>query len=162
MRVGIALGSNLGDRLANLRSAVAALREFTLPPLLASAVYETVPVDCPPGAPPFLNAAVEVGYSGDLFALLKNLQTIEVAHRRPSDHARNSPRTLDLDLLYADDLTLHSPELILPHPRLITRAFVLAPLNDIAPGRILPGLIQPISTLFAQVDSTSVIRYNYL
>ena len=144
MRVGIALGSNLGDRMAHLRAAVAAIREFAEAPVLVSRVYETEPVDCPPGAPSFLNAAIEIGYSGDLFALLERLQAIERKHGRLEIRERNSPRTADLDILYGDDLTIDTAALKVPHPRLSTRAFVLLPLNDIIPDRKLPGAVKTI------------------
>ena len=139
MRVGIALGSNLGDRAGNLRAAVSALRELAHGPLFISKVYETKPVDCPPGSEPFLNAAVEIGYEGDLLELLAKLQATEQFMGRPEIHGLNAPRTLDLDILYADDLTVDLPELKVPHPRLKDRLFVLLPLNDIAPNRNLPG-----------------------
>ncbi|MEP6956060.1 MAG: 2-amino-4-hydroxy-6-hydroxymethyldihydropteridine diphosphokinase [Chthoniobacterales bacterium] len=102
MRAGIALGSNLGDRLAQLSAArlqLSALPEVQ-PPILASPVYETEPVGCEPGAPPFLNAVVEVDYDGDPYTLLAALRQIEAALGRPAVHARNASRTLDLDLLY--------------------------------------------------------------
>jgi 2-amino-4-hydroxy-6-hydroxymethyldihydropteridine diphosphokinase len=138
MRIGIALGSNLGDREANLRAAVAAVREVAESPVLLSRVYETEPVDCPPGATAFLNAAMEIGYSGDIHILLQYLQSIESQQGRPRLRDKNSPRTIDLDILYADDLILNDPELILPHPRIAERFFVLLPLNDIVPELRLP------------------------
>jgi 2-amino-4-hydroxy-6-hydroxymethyldihydropteridine diphosphokinase len=139
MRAGIALGSNLGDRGSHLRSAIAAIREFAKPPILLSRVYETEPVDCPPGSPVFLNAAVEIDYAGDVYRLMEHLQAIERNLGRPIVRGRNTPRTVDLDLLYADDQTIESPSLILPHPGLLSRAFVLLPLCDIVPDRKLPG-----------------------
>jgi 2-amino-4-hydroxy-6-hydroxymethyldihydropteridine diphosphokinase len=159
MRVGIALGSNLGNRAAQLRAAVAAIHVFAEPPILLSHVYETAPVDCPPGSPAFLNAAVEIGFSGKIHDLLRRLQSIEQAQDRPSVHGRNTPRTVDLDILYADDLTLETPELTLPHPRLMERAFVLRPLCDFAPNRILPGhTINFITQLNHLSDSTVIQR----
>jgi 2-amino-4-hydroxy-6-hydroxymethyldihydropteridine diphosphokinase len=139
MRVGIALGSNLGDRVAYLRAAAAAIRRLAEPPVLVSRVYETAPVDCPPGSPSFLNAAMEIGYSGSLADLLAQLQAIEQANARPAAHDRNSPRTVDLDILYADNEVVNEPNLILPHPRITERLFVLQPLSDIVPNRQLPG-----------------------
>jgi 2-amino-4-hydroxy-6-hydroxymethyldihydropteridine diphosphokinase len=138
MRVGIALGSNLGDRIAHLRSAAAAVSALGEPPILSSRIYETAPVDCPADSPAFLNAAMEIGFSGDLHDLMRSLQAIEQAHDRPAAHDRNTPRTVDLDILYADDLVLESRELKIPHPRLMDRMFVLSPLCDFAPNRRLP------------------------
>jgi 2-amino-4-hydroxy-6-hydroxymethyldihydropteridine diphosphokinase len=139
MRVGIALGSNLGDRAAELQAAVQAIREFAEPPILLSRVYETEPVDCPPGSLSFLNAVVEVGWSADLPGLLALLQDVERRQGRSGVHARNAPRTVDLDILYAGELILKTPTLELPHPRLKIRAFVLLPLADILPNQKIPG-----------------------
>lgn len=158
MRVGIALGSNLGDRAARLRAAVAAIRAFAEPPILLSHVYETAPVDCPPGSPAFLNAAMEIGFSGEIHDLLHRLQAIEQAQDRPAMHGRNTPRTVDLDILYADDLTLETPELTLPHPRLMERAFVLRPLCDFAPNRTLPGHVSSFATQLNQLSDCVVIQ----
>ena len=153
MRVGIALGSNLGDRPAHLRAAVAAIRFFAQPPVRVSRVYETAPVDCPPGSPPFLNAAIEIGWSGDLMDLLERLQTIERSLGRPDVRSQNSPRTVDLDILYADDLTLHTPALTVPHPRLMDRLFVLLPLNDLIPNQEIPGCVNTPAERVKMLDS---------
>jgi 2-amino-4-hydroxy-6-hydroxymethyldihydropteridine diphosphokinase len=162
MRAGIALGSNLGDRLANLtagREAVLRIPGVSAP-LLQSNVYETEPVGTGPGAGPFLNAAMEVGFSGDPLALLAGLRSIESALGRPTRHPRNAPRTLDLDVLYAGDLVLDDETLILPHPRLHLRRFVLAPLNDIRPELRLPGHTQSIAGLLAHLaDPAAVTRF---
>ncbi len=141
MRTGIALGSNLGDRLANLtagRAAVLRLPGVTAP-VLHSRVYETEPVGTGPDAGPFLNAVMEVDFAGDPLTLLAALRSIESALGRPTRYPRNAPRTLDLDILYAGDLVMTDDTLILPHPRLHLRRFVLAPLNDIRPDLRLAG-----------------------
>jgi 2-amino-4-hydroxy-6-hydroxymethyldihydropteridine diphosphokinase len=153
MRVGIALGSNLDDRLANLRAArrhLFALHEDR-GPFLCSRIYETEPVDCPPGSAPFLNAAIELACTLPPLDLLKKLQAIEQILGRPLNHAHHAPRTIDLDILYYDNLAFTLPELTLPHPRITERAFVLHPLADIAPTRILPGQTQPIAALLEKI-----------
>lgn len=155
MRVGIALGSNLGDRAAHLRNAVAKIGDFAEPPFLVSRVYETKPVDCPPDSPSFLNAAVEIGYSGDLRSLLSRLQAIEKAEGRPPVRTLNTPRPLDLDILYADDLLLDDPDLKVPHPRLEGRPFVLLPLSDIVPNRKLPGSQITFSERLLSLNTTT-------
>ncbi|MDQ6656026.1 MAG: 2-amino-4-hydroxy-6-hydroxymethyldihydropteridine diphosphokinase [Verrucomicrobiota bacterium] len=137
-RAGIALGSNLGDRLANLRAAreqITALSSLQLP-IFSSAVYETEPIACEPHAPQFLNAVVEIGYAASARELLAALRQIEAALGRPAAHARNTSRTLDLDLLYFDDLRISEPELQLPHPRMHERLFVLQPLSDVRPDLV--------------------------
>ncbi len=151
MRTGIALGSNLGDRLANLaagRDAVMKLPGVSAP-MLPSRVYETEPVGTGPDAGPFLNAVIEVECTADPFSLLTALRGIESALGRPLRYPRNAPRTLDLDILYVSDLVLSDEKLILPHPRLHLRRFVLAPLNDIRPELLLPGQSQSVSELLA-------------
>ncbi|SRR5579862_1693805 len=143
MRCGIALGSNLGDRMENLRrarEALAALHQGG-EPMLCSRVWETEPVDCPPGAAPYLNAAVEIEFAGDPATLLEALQAIERKSGRPDTRPRNAPRTLDLDALYAGDTVLESGEILLPHPRMHLRRFVLIPLRDIRP-ELVSDLIQ--------------------
>jgi len=153
MRAGVALGSNLGDRLTNLTAARRAIfsLEGVSPPLLTSAVFETEPVGCEPGAPSFLNAAVEFSYHGEAEALLNELRTIEVTLGRPSGHERNVSRAIDLDLLYFGDTVVHSDVLTLPHPRMFTRTFVLRPVADIAPDRVLPGETKTIRELLASL-----------
>jgi 2-amino-4-hydroxy-6-hydroxymethyldihydropteridine diphosphokinase len=161
MRVGIALGSNLGDRMANLRAARNAIVDLTVKKSnLASAVYETEPVGCEPGAGNFLNAVLEIEYDADPTELLKKLIRIEESLGRDRNHPRNLSRTIDIDLLYADDLTVNNEQLQLPHPRMHERKFVLQPLADIRPGLVLPDRKTPISGLLANVkDSTKVKRF---
>ncbi len=124
----IALGSNLGDREAYLRSAVDGLVEVTA----MSNVYETEPVGGPDDQGPFLNMVVEVTTSLDPFALLRRCQRIEAEAMRQRT-VRWGPRTLDVDIIAYDDVTMTSEELMIPHPRFAERRFVLAPLSELAP-----------------------------
>ena len=159
MRTGIALGSNLGGRLANLVAGRAAV--LNIPgirkPVLLSRVYETEPVGTGPDAGPFLNAVIEVEFSADPSALLAALRSIESSLGRPTRHPRNAPRTLDLDILYISDLVLHDDTLVLPHPRLHLRRFVLAPLNDIRPGLRLPGQTHPVGELLSLLGDPAAV-----
>jgi 2-amino-4-hydroxy-6-hydroxymethyldihydropteridine diphosphokinase len=140
MRAGIALGSNLGDKNALLNRAVGHLRGIhESGAFLLSGFYETEPVDCAPGTPSFLNAVAEIGTSLPPLELLHLLQEEEIRMGRPKNHARNASRTLDLDLLYCDEMTLHDAELQLPHPRMTERSFVMKPLSEIRPHLKLPG-----------------------
>jgi 2-amino-4-hydroxy-6-hydroxymethyldihydropteridine diphosphokinase len=161
MRCGIALGSNIEDRLENLRDGcrrASALHEAG-PPIRCSSIYETSPVDCEPGTAPYLNAVMEINFTGPPVALLDRLLQIERAMGRPSKRPRNSPRTIDLDILYAGNLVLNNPEIIIPHPRIHRRRFVLAPLAEISPNLVLPGYQRPVKSLLAQLDDTGkVIR----
>ena len=159
MKTAIALGSNLGDRLANLaagRDAVLRLPGISAP-VLQSRVYETEPVGTGPDAGPFLNAVMEVEFAGEPHTLLAALRSIESALGRPMRYPRNAPRTLDLDILYAGDLVLHDDTLILPHPRLHLRRFVLAPLNDIRPDLRLPGQTLNVGELLAQLADPAAV-----
>ncbi|MEO6052579.1 MAG: 2-amino-4-hydroxy-6-hydroxymethyldihydropteridine diphosphokinase [Chthoniobacterales bacterium] len=166
MRTGIALGSNLGDRLKNLQEATSYLASLSLPgqPFLVSHAIETNPVDCPPDSPVFLNAAVEIEFKGDIFDLLRKLQAYEQSRGRPSLHAKNAPRTIDLDILYCDNMTLKDPVLILPHPQLATRSFVLIPLAEISPQKIIPGQSKSILELKGKISNNldKYISYNII
>jgi 2-amino-4-hydroxy-6-hydroxymethyldihydropteridine diphosphokinase len=158
MKIGIALGSNLGDRLANLSAARKGIVDLAADKtVLASRVYETAPVDCEPGAGKFLNAALEIDYDGDPTELLEKLTRIEESLGRDRNHARNVSRRIDIDLLYADELVIDNERLQLPHPRMHQRTFVLQPLADIRPDLVLAHQAKPVSELLAQIkDSTKV------
>src|SRR5260370_39844386 len=159
MRIGIALGSNLGDRLANLRAARKAVVDLSAnsASVLVSPVYETEPVGCESGADKFLNAVLEIEYDGDPTDLLQKLIRIEESLGRDRNHARNVSRKIDLDLLYAGELNVENEQLQLPHPRLHLRRFVLQPLADFRPESILPNKTRTVRELLAQTgDSTKV------
>lgn len=154
MRAGIALGANLGDRIASLtnaRDGIFALTDVS-PPLLSSALYETEPVECEPGAEKFLNAVVEIGYAGSSLQLLEDLKKIESALGRQPDRKRNRSRTIDLDLLYHGARTLDEPQLRLPHPRLHLRGFVLQPLAEIRPDLVLPEQTRSVRELAEELS----------
>ena len=155
VRAGIALGSNLGDRLNMLQKARDRILEIdgVHAPILQSGIYETSPVNCEPEAGDFYNAVIEVGFKNSPDALLADLRRIEVALGREREHQRNVSRTIDLDLLYFDDLQLDEAHLQLPHPRIADRAFVLRPLADIAPDLRLPGQKATVRELLVNLRS---------
>jgi 2-amino-4-hydroxy-6-hydroxymethyldihydropteridine diphosphokinase len=159
MRAGIALGSNLGDRLANLRQARA--RILALPgisaPAHSSRIYETEPVNSEPDAGAYLNAVIDVEFDGQPIALLDGLQAIEAEFGRPSKRPRNAPRTIDLDILYVGNLVLSNEEVVIPHPRLHQRRFVLTPLADVRPELILPGQQRPVADLLAALHDPAAV-----
>ena len=160
MRTGIALGTNLGDRLAHLRQgrdSILALPNIS-PPALFSSIYETAPVDCAPDSPAYLNAVMEVEYEGQVAPLLDALQEIERRLGRPDKRPRNAARPIDLDILYCGNLTLNNEETIIPHPRLHLRRFVLEPLAEIAPEKILPGQNANISELLTSLPPDPGVR----
>ena len=160
MRVGIALGSNLDARLSLLRSARSHLQNLHEDggPFLCSRIYETEPVDCPPGSPLFLNAVIEISSILPPLDLLRRLQRIEEMLGRPGAHDYHAPRTIDLDILYCDNLRFQLPELTLPHPRIAERPFVLCPLGDIRPDSILPGLDKTIAALVSALNPDDIPR----
>lgn len=160
MRAGVALGSNLGERIAHLRNARKEISALSgaLPPLRCSAIYETEPVDCEIGAAKFFNAVMEFGYSGRPEELRRELAGIERILGRPATHERNVSRPIDLDLLYFGELIMETAELRLPHPRIVDREFVLRPLADIRPDLVLPKQIEAVGVLLSRLPATGVVR----
>jgi 2-amino-4-hydroxy-6-hydroxymethyldihydropteridine diphosphokinase len=159
MRTAAALGSNLGDRLENLRAARNAILRLSnvKPPILSSALYETEPVDCEPGANKFLNAVIEFDYEGDSASLFEQLARMEEALGRRRDHPTNVSRTIDIDLLYCGDRKTEDERLQLPHPRLHLRKFVLHPLADIQPGLVLPGQAKTVRQLLEELEQSGAV-----
>jgi 2-amino-4-hydroxy-6-hydroxymethyldihydropteridine diphosphokinase len=165
MRAGISLGSNLEPRLLALREACRAISRLHRGSgsMLCSKVYETSPVNCPPGSPHFLNAALEFSTELQLRHLFSELKAIEANLGRTSGLPRNSPRMIDLDLLYFGDGTLFESDLVVPHPRISSRRFVLQPLADIRPELILPNFRKSVRQLLAELKSEdSVIETMYI
>ncbi len=151
----LSLGTNLGDRLANLHAALE-----VLPPkvvvLAKSKIYET-PAWGFEDQPPFLNMAIkgETGQKPEpLLAHLKQLETR--LGREPSFHW--GPRLIDIDLLYYGALVMDTPHLVIPHPHSHERAYVLVPLADIAPGLIHPILGKTVQQLLKGLDKNGIVR----
>jgi 2-amino-4-hydroxy-6-hydroxymethyldihydropteridine diphosphokinase len=159
MRTGVALGSNLGDRLATFRAARKAIVDLAdvEPPILSSAIYETEPVNCEAGAERFLNAVLEFDYEGDPVNLLRKLTEIESVLGRTRDRARNVSRQIDLDLLYVGEMKIDTAEVQLPHPRMHSRRFVLQPLTDIRPDLVLPRQAKTVRELLARLDDSGTV-----
>lgn len=144
----LSLGSNLGNRGRNLRLASQALRSAGVDILAESSVYETEPVDFH-GQPWFYNQVLMVGSELEPEALLKLLKSVETALGRLPG-APKGPRTIDIDILLADGLVHRSEVLVIPHPALEFRNFVLVPLCEIAPAVIHPVSGKTVSALLAE------------
>jgi 2-amino-4-hydroxy-6-hydroxymethyldihydropteridine diphosphokinase len=151
--VVLALGSNLGDRLGNLRAAIALLEERGVQARRRSSVWETAPI--PADQPAFLNAVIAGDTDLSPQALLALVKTVEhILGRRPE--RRWGPRPIDIDILFYGTQAFEGADLTVPHPRIAERAFVLAPLSEVAPGP-LPGIPSPTAAL-ADLDMTGISR----
>jgi 2-amino-4-hydroxy-6-hydroxymethyldihydropteridine diphosphokinase len=154
----IALGANLGDSQTTLGDAMDRLESFSDNPILTSSLWETTPVDCPPGSPKFLNAVVafnsQKGETPE--SLLSKLQELEKIFGRTPKKILNEPRPLDLDLIMFGSEVRSSARLTLPHPRAHERRFVLQPLSEIAPDLILPGQTRTVAQLLAGLGDGEV------
>lgn len=136
----IALGGNVGDVRGTFDKAIANICGMTQGSLMARSSDYATPPWGDERQPPFVNACIEIDTRLDPHALLSTLHRIEKKFGRDRAHERHwGPRTLDLDLLAYDDVRLDRKELTLPHPRLFERAFVLVPLAEIAPDRVIAG-----------------------
>jgi 2-amino-4-hydroxy-6-hydroxymethyldihydropteridine diphosphokinase len=151
----VALGSNLGDRLGNLRDAIARLRQYGRVSR-ASSWYETEPIGVI-DQPWFVNAVVELRTQAEPIALMKALLEIEHAMGRKRVQPKE-PRNIDLDLLLYDDQTVNSDVLTLPHPALHERRFVLEPLAEIAPGALHPVLRKTALQLLETLSSPDEVH----
>ena len=153
----IALGSNLGNARGHVLGAFDALARLPGTQLLAhSPLYLTPPWGMLE-QPPFVNAVARIGTTLSPLALLDALLAIERAAGRMRDGERWGPRTLDLDILHMDGVEVDDDRLSLPHPRIRDRAFVLLPLNDLAPDLELPGQGR-VADLLAALDTAGLER----
>ena len=156
----IALGSNLGDSAAIVQLAMERLQEFSTRPLLESSLWQSTPVDCPPGSPFFVNAVVALApLAGETpESLLERLHALERASGRRARQVLNEPRPLDLDLIAFGPEVRDTPGLILPHPRAHLRRFVLEPLHEIAPDLVLPRQTKSVRELLAILPTDEALR----
>lgn len=154
--VYLALGTNLGDRLANLKQAIVALTP-QLEVKSKSQVYETPPWGFE-NQPKFLNQVIKAKTYLDPEPLLRHLKRLEVALGRKESFL-NGPRLIDIDILFYDDVVLEKPSLVIPHPRLHERGFVLLPLMDIAPDFVHPVNKKTIREMAAQCNAEGIEKF---
>ena len=155
-RVFLSLGSNLGDRAANLRAAIRSLAGAKFSVLKVSSFYETEPVGYL-DQPWFLNCVVEGETARQPLELLDSFRSLEMVFRSKKPFP-NGPRILDVDILLYGDLSLNTPELQIPHPRMLKRKFVLAPLAEIAPKLQHPTWSANARELLAACSDPSEVR----
>ena len=155
-RAVLALGSNLGERMASLQGALNALADTPDVWITAvSPVYETDPVDCPPEAETFLNAVVLIDTTLAATRLMDRALAIEDAFARERGEQPNAPRTLDVDLIVVGDRRSNDEFLRLPHPRAAERAFVLRPWHDVDPAAEVPDH-GPVADLLERTDQSGL------
>src|SRR5690349_5709471 len=154
--VYLALGTNLGDRSANLKQAIAALTP-QLEVKAKSQVYETPPWGFE-DQPKFLNQVIKANTYLDPEPLLKHLKRLEVALGRKESFP-NGPRLIDMDILFYDDLVLNGASLVIPHPRLHERGFVLLPLMDINPDLVHPVNKKSVREMAAGCDMGGIEKF---
>ena len=155
----VALGSNLGDSRKIVLKAMQRLQLLSDEPLLRSSLWKTIPVDCPPGSPPFINAVVGLMPRAEETpeSLLTKLQQLEREFGRQPKAVLNEPRPLDLDLIAFGCEHRNTERLKLPHAQAHQRRFVLAPMSEIAPDLVLPGQTKPIRELLAQSPGSETV-----
>jgi 2-amino-4-hydroxy-6-hydroxymethyldihydropteridine diphosphokinase len=152
----LGLGSNVGDRRANLQAAVDALGAHGVEVLASSSVYETEPVGEVLDQPDFYNACVRVRTALEPEALLDACKAVERELGRESGGVRHGPRPIDVDVLLLGDETFRSERLSLPHEQVTSRRFVLVPLLELAPGLVVPGAGRAVDALAALGDEGAV------
>lgn len=154
VKVGLGLGSNLGDRLQHLQQAKAYLLSLSREGwYVSSPVYETEPVGCLPDAPKFLNAVLEIEFEGAPKTLLKKILAYEVAHGRDRNRAKNAVRTVDVDILYFGEKEILEKDFVVPHPRMAERRFVLLPLSTMRSDMIVKGTARTVRTLLRELPT---------
>ncbi len=156
----LSLGSNIGDREANLAGAITILGEYPENDKLRSASFYSSEPLFNIDQPEFLNTVVEINTTFAPFEFLDEIKNIEKLLGRPSEHKKNAPRTIDIDILTFGDSFLETEELTIPHPGIPYRRFVLVPFNELAPNYIVPGWKTTVKELLNHcTDKSKVLKH---
>jgi len=154
--IALGLGANLATPKTTFASAIQMLSDNGIQNMIQASLYRTKPVDCHPGTPDFSNSAIIGEWDDTPESLLALTQSIEVLLGRPKTHDSHSSRVIDIDILLFGTETRNTQQLILPHPRLHQRYFVLAPLAEIAGSWIVPGFSATVQQLLQQLKTDSL------
>ncbi|MFA6714003.1 MAG: 2-amino-4-hydroxy-6-hydroxymethyldihydropteridine diphosphokinase [Victivallaceae bacterium] len=152
-KIAIALGGNIGESEKFFTFALDRLKAGGVRKIKLSQPLKSKPENCPPGSPDFTNAALTGEWTSSPLELLKLCQSIEIEAGRPSEHALNAPRTLDLDIILFGSEIVDLPELQIPHPRAADRGFVMKPLAEIAPEWIFPDSGETVSQIYRRLPN---------
>ncbi|MFT4714358.1 MAG: 2-amino-4-hydroxy-6-hydroxymethyldihydropteridine diphosphokinase [Candidatus Azotimanducaceae bacterium] len=156
--VYIAFGSNLGDRNENIQQMLIKLAEIGGTSIRCSSLWRSEAVGMDPGAQEFINGAVELRTCLTALALLRQLQRLEIALGRPTEHGLNTDRVIDLDIISYGNQKIVSEILMVPHPRAQDRLFVLKPLVELAPDLKLSGFDKTVTELLQDAPAMEVSR----
>ena len=156
--VFLAFGTSRGDREAFCRFALDELKKGNFLIRKVSPLYETDPVDCEEGVPPFLNGVLQGVWNGSAEELLTLCQSIERRAGRPEKHSSRQSRELDLDIILFGREIIRTARLTVPHPRAFQRAFVLVPMNEIAPEAVFPDQEKTVSQLLRELPDPGGIQ----
>ena len=157
MKYFLCLGSNLGDREANLANCLIKLKKIDAEVIIVSSLYETEPV-CERNQPSFLNQVVIIEVDIDPFGLLNKTKKIEHQMGRVETELDKSPRIIDIDIILAENKVIHTENLIIPHPRMHLRKFVLIPLKEIAPEVEHPVLQKTVKMINKNCQDKSEVH----
>ncbi|MFC1535993.1 2-amino-4-hydroxy-6-hydroxymethyldihydropteridine diphosphokinase [Candidatus Neomarinimicrobiota bacterium] len=158
--VYLSLGSNIGDREANLAGAITIIEEYPENNNLRSASFYSSDPLFNTDQPEFLNTVVEINTTFTPFEFLDEIKNIERLLGRPTEHKKNVPRTIDIDILTFGDAFLETEELTIPHPGIPYRRFVLVPFNELAPNYIVPGWKITVEELLSRcMDKSRVLKH---
>ena len=147
----LSLGSNIGDKRDNLLAAIKKLEEIKVYNIRESSFYETLPLDCPVGVENFINMVISCEYDKSSEELLSNIHNIEYGFGRRRK-IRNEPRVIDIDIIFFNNVLIEKEGLIIPHPRMHQREFVLQPLCELDDNLVHPVFQKTVRALYQELS----------